>query len=81
MSVSIKAPAVVFCLVLVIPLLAAPALSASAPKTMPAPGRYKISDFVKAQAFVDPLRPARSTLPSDGLGRDDSECNMGCVDH
>jgi hypothetical protein len=81
MSVSIKAPAVVLCLVLAFPLLGAPAFSTSAPKTMPEPGHYNTSDFVKAQALVGTLRPSRSTLASDGLGRDDSECNMGCVDH
>jgi hypothetical protein len=80
MSCSIKSPAVLG-FILATPLLAAPALSALAPKTMPGPEHYRATNFAKPQALVSPATPALSTRETDGLGGNDSECNRGCVDH
>ena len=81
MNVSIKAPAVIFCLVMAIPLLATPALASPPPKKTPGLEHSKVTNFAQAQALVSPATPALSTLETDGLGRNDSECNLGCVDH
>ena len=45
---------------------------------------HHITNFAKATALAAPALPsARSpSLPeTDGLSRNDEDCNMGCIDH
>jgi hypothetical protein len=80
MNVSLKtAMAVGF--ILAVPLFAAPALGAETRESEYKPSRYRAAEFAKAQAFVTTPMPILRALETDGLGRNDEECNMGCVDH
>jgi hypothetical protein len=81
--------------VLAIPLFALPALGAPAHDTRHQ--HHRAADFAKARALVSPppVPVPEAVLPlgaeyhgrqrplpeTDGLGRGDEECNMGCIDH
>jgi hypothetical protein len=82
---------------LAVSLFALPALGAPTHETGHKPTHHRVADFAKARAFLNPapvLFP-EAILPSglenhdrlrrlpetDGLGRNDEDCNMGCVDH
>jgi hypothetical protein len=80
MNVSLKSP-MTLGLILAISLLAVPARGAPAPKTMQEPAHHQMANLAKAQAFVGPATPVLRGEETDGLGRNDEECNMGCVDH
>lgn len=80
MSVSIKSP-IAFAFTLVVSLLALPALGAPAHDAGHKPAQNRIADFANASAFVSPETGLSQALETDGLGRKDEECNMGCVDH
>lgn len=49
------------------------------------PERHRVADFAKARALASPpinLLPTTSHAPeTDGLSRNDEDCNMGCIDH
>jgi hypothetical protein len=81
---------------LAIPQIAFPALGAPTNGTGHKPAHHRVVAFAKARALVSPapvLIPAAvlppglethgrpSTPEADGLGRNDEDCNMGCVDH
>jgi hypothetical protein len=80
MSVSIKSP-IAFAFTVAISLFALPALGAPAHDTGHKPAQNRIADFANASAFVSPETGLSQALETDGLGRKDEECNMGCVDH
>ena len=60
------------------------ALSASpAERLHPAVHRHA-ADYAKAKALVPPASPAAATNSgpeTDGLGRNDRDCNYRCIDH
>ena len=62
-----------------------PALGASSNHQMRPPVRHRVADFAKARALASPLidpLPTTSHAPeTDGLSRNDEDCNMGCIDH
>ena len=81
---------------LAIPQVAFPALGAPVNETGHQPAHHRVAAFAKAKALVSPapilvpptvLPPGPEThgrlwTPEpDGLGRNDEDCNMGCVDH
>lgn len=95
MNASHGAPAAL-AFILAAPLFALPALSASAHDTGYRPAHHRAADFAKARALVSPPvlipeavlppgpenRGRLTTVPeTDGLGRNDEECNFGCIDH
>jgi hypothetical protein len=80
MNVSLKtAMAVGF--ILAAPLFAVPALGAPPRELEHKSSRYQTADFANAQAFVTPPMPILRALETDGLSRNDEECNVGCLDH
>ena len=42
---------------------------------------HQADDFTKASALARPAPTASAARGIDGLGRNDEECNFGCVDH
>ena len=83
--------------ILAIPLFTLPALGDPAHDTGHQPAHHRAAAFAKARALVSPppvLIP-EAVLPlgaeyhgqqrpmpeTDGLGRNDEECNLGCIDH
>jgi hypothetical protein len=80
MSVSFKIPMALGFL-LAIPLFALPALGAPAQETGHKPAQHHIADFAEATAYISPVNPAAREAETDGLSREDKECNFGCVDH
>jgi hypothetical protein len=69
-------------LILTVPLLAIPALGAPAPTAIQNPEHPQMVNFANAQAFVtSATAPILRAKEIDGLGREDEECNVGCVDH
>ena len=66
--------------ILAFPLFALPALGASAPEVDQMQADHRVADIAKAKALV---RPATRALDArtDGLSRNDEDCNMGCIDH
>ena len=80
MSVSSKAP-MAFGFLLAIPLFAHPAHGAPAYDTGHKPAQRRVADFAQARAYVSLVKPAAQAPETDGLSRDDKECNFGCIDH
>ena len=80
MSVSSKAP-MAFGFLLAIPLFALPAHGALAYDTGHEPTRHRVADFAQARAYVSLVKPVAHAPETDGLSRDDRECNFGCIDH
>ena len=80
MSASIKAP-LAFGFLLAIPLFALPAHGALAYATGHKPAQHRVADFAQATAYASPVKPAAQAPETDGLSREDKECNFGCVDH
>lgn len=74
---------IALCAILAAPVAAYPALGAGAP----APGHrtvrhHKAADFAKASALAAPAAVAApASRETDGLSRNDDDCNMGCIDH
>jgi hypothetical protein len=67
---------------LTVPVLAIPALGAPAPAAIRNPEHRQMFNFANAQAFVtSAAAPILRAKEIDGLGREDEECNVGCVDH
>lgn len=82
---------------LAVPPVAFPALSASATETGHQPAHHRAAAFAKASALVSrpPVLIPEAVLPlgaeyhgqqrplpeTDGLGRNDEQCNFGCIDH
>jgi hypothetical protein len=81
---------------LAVPHFALPALGAPTNETGHKSAHHRVVAFAKARALVGPapvlipevvLPPGLeahgqlSTPEPDGLGRNDEDCNMGCVDH
>jgi len=70
---------------LVASALTLPALGASSNHQMRPPERHRVADFAKARALASPLITPLSTTSrapeTDGLSRNDEDCNMGCIDH
>lgn len=68
--------------IMVIPLLAFPALGAPAHATGPRPAHHRKADFAAATALASPVAPAVDEHKTDGLSRNDEDCNRGgCIDH
>jgi hypothetical protein len=68
--------------ILTVPALAIPALGAPAPGAIQNPEHHHVVNFANAQAFVtSATAPTLRAKEIDGLGREDEECNVGCVDH
>jgi hypothetical protein len=68
--------------ILTVPVLAIPALGAPAPAVTQNPEHHQMVNFANAQAFVtSATAPILRAKEIDGLGREDEECNVGCVDH
>jgi hypothetical protein len=63
------------------PLLALPAHAAPAHKAAEKRAHYEVADFAEAKALVMPTALAAPARETDGLSRQDGECNFGCVDH
>jgi len=65
--------------------LIAPAFAASTDHPMRHPARHHAADFARARALaspaIDPLAPSPRAPETDGLSRNDDDCNMGCIDH
>ena len=80
MSVSSKAP-MAFGVLLAIPLFALPAHGAPAYDTGHKPAQRRVADFAQARAYVSLVKPVAQAPETDGLSRDDKECNFGCIDH
>jgi len=96
MNASHGAPTVL-AFILAIPLFALPALGAPAHETGHKQAHHHVADFAKARALVStpPVLVPEAVLPlgaeyhgqqrplpeTDGLGRNDEECNFGCIDH
>jgi hypothetical protein len=80
MSVLLKA-SMALGFIVTIPLLAVPARGAPAPETVQKPVHYQSANFAKAQALVIPATHLSGARETNGLGRNDEECNMGCIDH
>jgi hypothetical protein len=72
-------------------LFALPALGAPTGEAGHKPAHHRIADFAKARALLSPAPvPPLGTenhgrlepLPeTDGLSRQDEDCNIGCIDH
>ena len=83
--------------ILAIPLFTLPALGDPAHGTGHQPEHHRSAAFAKARALVSPppVPIPEAVLPlsaeyhgqqrplpeTDGLGRNDEECNFGCIDH
>jgi hypothetical protein len=80
MNTSLKAP-MALGFILAIPLFALPAHGALAYDTGNKAAHDRIADFANAQAYVSPVTPVEQAAERNGLGRNDNECNMGCIDH
>jgi hypothetical protein len=80
MSVSFKAP-MALALPLAVSLFALPALAATAHDEEHKPAQHRVVHFGEARAYVSPVTPVAQGPETDGLGRNDEQCNMGCVDH
>jgi hypothetical protein len=80
MNASLKAP-LTLGFILAIPLFAIPAHSAPVHKTGHQPAHDRVADFAKANALVSPAAPVARSRETDGLSRNDEDCNMGCIDH
>ena len=80
MSASIKAP-MAFGFLLAIPLFALPAHGALAYDTGHKRAQHRVADFAQATAYVSLVEPAAQAPETDGLSREDKECNFGCIDH
>ncbi len=58
--------------------------AASAPDRTQPPAHHHKTDFGKANAVAPADRlqtPAEHVPETDGLGRNDEDCNFGCIDH
>jgi hypothetical protein len=81
---------------LAVALFALPALGAPTHETGRKPAHHRVVTFTKARALVSraPVLVPATVLPPgpethgrlwtpelDGLGRNDEDCNLGCVDH
>ena len=67
--------------ILAIPLFALPALAAPVHDTGYQPAHQRAADFAEARAYVRPAAPVAPAPETDGLSRNDEECNYGCIDH
>ena len=41
----------------------------------------RVADFAQARAYVSLVKPVAQAPETDGLSREDKECNFGCIDH
>jgi hypothetical protein len=80
MSVSFKAPMALGFL-FAIPLFALPAHGANAYDAGHKSAQHRVADFAEATAYASPVKPAAQAPETDGLSRENKECNFGCVDH
>jgi hypothetical protein len=67
--------------ILAIPLFALPALGAPAHDRGYQPAHQRAADFADAKAYASPRTPVSQAPETDGLSRNDEECNFGCIDH
>lgn len=62
-----------------------PAFAASSRRVASPPERHPAADSAHASALATPFVGPSSAPPrapeTDGLSRNDEDCNMGCIDH
>jgi hypothetical protein len=80
MNAPLRAPTAL-ALFLAVPLLALPALANAGHATRHKPAHHGAPDFTRAEALASPARLAQRVRETDGLSRNDEDCNFGCVDH
>jgi hypothetical protein len=83
MNASLRAP-MALGFILAVPLFALPALSASGPEVKynhRVSHNHRVAHIAKAEALVSLAAPVPREPETDGLSRNDEDCNMACIDH
>ena len=81
MKTYLKAP-MALAFILMVPLLARPALGAPAQETGHRPTHHRVADFAEVPAYVSPVTPVLRAPQTDGLSRNAEECSRGgCIDN